>query len=71
MSLGIPILFILIVLFLVLLPFYVDPLVIGMAVLITLIGVPVYLIGVVWKTKPTWFLKIMGEWVRILSYGDE
>ncbi len=31
----------------VLLPFYVDPLVIGMAVLITVAGVPVYVIGVV------------------------
>jgi hypothetical protein len=40
-SLIIPSLFILIVLFLVLLPFYVDPLVIGMALLITVCGVPV------------------------------
>jgi hypothetical protein len=46
-SLIIPSLFILIVLFLVLLPFYVDPLVIGMALLITVCGVPVRIVNTV------------------------
>jgi L-type amino acid transporter 5 len=45
---------------LVLLPFYVDPLVIGMAVLITVAGVPVYVVGVVWKSKPAWLVKMFG-----------
>ncbi len=60
-SLGIPITFIIIVAFLVLLPFYVDPVVIGMALLITAAGIPVYLVGVVWKNKPTWLIKIFGD----------
>jgi L-type amino acid transporter 5 len=60
-SLGIPITFIIIVAFLVLLPFYVDPVVIGMALLITAAGIPVYLVGVVWKNKPNWLIKIFGD----------
>jgi hypothetical protein len=35
-----------------------------MAVLITSFGFPVYAIGVVWKTKPQWLLKIMGEFLE-------
>jgi hypothetical protein len=34
-----------------------------MAVLITSFGFPVYAVGVVWKTKPQWLLKIMGEFL--------
>lgn len=60
-SLIIPIMFIFIVSFLVLLPFYVDPIVIGMALLITALGVPVYLVGVVWTNKPRWLISIMGK----------
>ena len=60
-SLGIPIAFLLICSFLVFMPFYVEPLVVGMAVLITAIGVPVYLVGVWWRRKPEWLIRVMGK----------
>jgi hypothetical protein len=43
-------------------------LVIGMAVLITVAGVPVYVVGVVWKSKPAWLVKMFG--MVILFYQD-
>ena len=48
----IPIAFFVICSFLVLMPFYVEPVVIGMGLLITVLGIPVYLVGVMWKNKP-------------------
>lgn len=54
-SLGIPILFLLICTFLVFLPLYVRPLEVGMGLLITACGVPVYLVCIRWRDKPSWF----------------
>merc|ERR1712223_977162 len=51
-TIVIPIAFFVICSFLVLLPFYVEPLVIGNGLLVTAIGIPVYLVGVYWKNKP-------------------
>lgn len=50
----IPIVFVILCLFLVIVPCYVAPLEVGMGLLITLIGVPFYYVGVVWKNKPIW-----------------
>jgi len=55
----IPIAFFVICSFLVLLPFYVEPLVIGNGLLVTAIGVPVYFVGVYWKNKPKIVKQIM------------
>ncbi|PSN56949.1 Large neutral amino acids transporter small subunit 2 [Blattella germanica] len=56
-SLWVPILFLLICLFLVVVLCYTRPFEVGMGVLITLTGFPVFWIGVIWKNKPEWFLK--------------
>ena len=56
----IPIAFFVICSFLVLMPFYVEPVVIGMGLLITVLGIPVYLLGVWWKNKPQFIHKTMG-----------
>ncbi|XP_049842264.1 Y+L amino acid transporter 2-like [Schistocerca gregaria] len=55
-ALWIPITFVLICAFLVFVPFYERPYEVGMGVLITVTGVPVYYMGVVWQDKPAWFL---------------
>ena len=59
--LGIPILFLLICTFLVFLPLYVRPVEVGMGLLITCTGVPVYFVGVYWKNKPDWFKSILAS----------
>ncbi|XP_011188010.1 Y+L amino acid transporter 2 [Zeugodacus cucurbitae] len=51
-SLWIPAVFVVICAFLVVVPVYVAPYEVGMGVLITVIGVPFYYVGVVWKNKP-------------------
>lgn len=60
-SLWIPILFVIICIFLVVLPIYEAPLEVGMGVLITLSGVPAYLYGVKWEQKPAWFNRLLGK----------
>jgi len=58
-SLGIPILFLLICTFLVFLPLYVRPVEVGMGLLITACGVPVYILCVWWRNKPQWFKNML------------
>merc|ERR1711909_220576 len=58
-SLGIPILFLLICTFLVFMPLYVRPVEVGMGLLITACGVPVYMLCVWWKKKPQWFKNLL------------
>jgi len=58
-TIGIPIVFLAICTFLVVMPIYVEPVQVGMGILITAIGVPVYFVGVYWRNKPNWFNKIM------------
>ncbi|KAK0082961.1 hypothetical protein PV325_009586 [Microctonus aethiopoides] len=55
--LWIPITFVGICAFLVVVPCYVRPYETGMGALITLSGVPTYFVGVTWKNKPKWFQK--------------
>ncbi|XP_046683807.1 Y+L amino acid transporter 2 [Homalodisca vitripennis] len=54
-SVWIPVFFIVICLFLVVVPIYYKPLEVAVAVAITLTGIPAYLIGVTWTNKPQWF----------------
>lgn len=58
--LWIPIMFVAICAFLVIVPCYERPYEVGMGLLITVSGVPAYFIGVVWRDKPLWFQKING-----------
>ena len=60
----IPIAFFIICSFLVLMPFYVEPVVIGMGLLITVLGIPVYLVGVMWKNKPKFVNNFMGNFFQ-------
>ncbi|EFN86936.1 Y+L amino acid transporter 2 isoform X1 [Harpegnathos saltator] len=59
--LWIPIVFVAVCAFLVLVPCYERPYEVGMGILITASGIPAYFIGVVWKDKPLWFQKINVE----------
>ncbi|XP_013108616.1 Y+L amino acid transporter 2 [Stomoxys calcitrans] len=55
-ALWIPVVFVLICAFLVVVPIYVAPYEVGMGVLITVVGIPFYYVGVVWQSKPKWLL---------------
>ncbi|XP_063989482.1 large neutral amino acids transporter small subunit 1 [Diachasmimorpha longicaudata] len=54
-ALWIPITFVSICAFLVLVPCYVRPREVIMGTVITLSGIPAYFVGIVWKNKPDWF----------------
>lgn len=56
-SLWIPIVFVVVCAFLVIVPCYERPFEVGMGLLITLTGIPAYLVGVCWKKKPMSFQK--------------
>lgn len=57
-SLWVPITFVIICAFLIIVPCYVAPIEVGMGVAITLLGVPFYYICVMWRNKPQGFLDI-------------
>ncbi|KAH0950739.1 hypothetical protein HN011_002371 [Eciton burchellii] len=56
--LWIPILFVLLCAFLVIVPCYSRPFEVIMGLLITMSGIPAYFFGVAWKKKPIWFQRI-------------
>lgn len=56
-----PLLFFIICLFLVLLPFYVSPFETGIGIIITLTGIPVYLLTVSWQSKPKAYNCFIGK----------
>ncbi|XP_076382234.1 solute carrier family 7 member genderblind [Megalopta genalis] len=58
MPLWIPITFVAICAFLVIVPCYERPYEVGIGTLITLSGIPAYFAGVKWRNKPVWFQKI-------------
>ncbi|CAH0395570.1 unnamed protein product [Bemisia tabaci] len=66
-SIWIPILFVILCLFLVVLPFFDSPLVVGVGSLITLSGVPVYYFGVVWQPKPKWFRSALDKTTYVVQ----
>lgn len=57
----VPIVFVIICAFLIIVPIYVAPYEVGMGVLITVIGIPFYYVGVVWKSKPQWLLDLTSK----------
>lgn len=61
LPLIIPITFFLISAFLMVVPFYVAPYEVGMGILITVAGIPVYWFGVLWKDKPKFVQKSIGK----------
>lgn len=63
-SLIIPIMFVIICAFLVIVPCYVAPYEVGMGILITVTGIPCYLVGVKWQKKPEWFLKALRKFQK-------
>jgi len=56
--LWIPIIFVLLCAFLVIVPCYSRPFEVIMGLLITISGIPAYFFGVAWKKKPIWFQRI-------------
>ncbi|KAL8589332.1 hypothetical protein ACOMHN_052335 [Nucella lapillus] len=63
--LVIPVVFLVVVVFLLVMPLYASPRDTGMGVLITLTGIPVYLVGVLWTSKPTVFQKFIVSATRL------
>ncbi|KAK7080747.1 Y+L amino acid transporter 2, partial [Halocaridina rubra] len=47
--------------YLVVVPMITEPISTGMGILMTLSGIPVYLVGVMWKKKPNWVNALQGE----------
>lgn len=60
----IPIIFLLVCMFLVILPFYVSPLETGVGIAITLTGIPVYYISIYWKNKPLFLTDLCDKITR-------
>ncbi|CAG0891611.1 unnamed protein product [Cyprideis torosa] len=64
-NLLIPITFLVICFFLVVLPIYVRPMEVGVGILITASGIPAYLVGIHWKSKPLWLQRFS---VRLTNF---
>lgn len=57
----VPIIFVIICAFLIIVPCYVAPYEVGMGVLITIIGIPFYYAGIIWQNKPVWLQNSIGR----------
>ena len=68
-NIAIPITFALACVFLLVAPLFAAPADTGMGCLITLTGIPVYLVGVAWKKKPKSFEKFVGELYNCRLYS--
>ena len=60
-NLLLPIIFFLLCGFLVIMPLFSTPELVGVAMLIIFSGVPVYLIFISWKSKPLWLRRIISK----------
>ncbi len=60
-NLVFPVLFMLVNLFLLVVPIYTSPADTGVGLLICLSAVPVYWVGICWENKPRQFVRIFGE----------
>ena len=68
-NLAIPLIFLAVVLFLLIMPLYAAPTDTGMGLLCVLTGIPVYLICVKWKNKPRVFEQYVSEYASSLFVG--
>ncbi|XP_046676222.1 Y+L amino acid transporter 2 [Homalodisca vitripennis] len=66
-NLAIPILFLICVAFLVIVPSITQPFNTLIAVIIILSGIPVYYVGIKWKTKPKWFTDFHEKFTRAVQ----
>jgi len=57
-----PICFLVVCIFLVVLPIIDDPKLVGVDMAIIAAGVPVYFFFIYWKSKPLWLKKIIHSW---------
>lgn len=64
----VPIVFVIICIFLIILPCWESPYEVGMGTLITISGIPAYYLGVCWKNKPREFNKFMGTFHNIMLF---
>jgi len=64
-----PIIFFIICLFLVTLPFYVSPWEVGIGLGLIISGIPVYLIFIYWKDKPRWLIRTSGKLSIIVAHS--
>ena len=65
MNLILPIGFLIVCLFLVVLPIFETPQLVGVDVALLVAGIPVYLFFIKWKSKPRWLKKIFREFISI------
>lgn len=62
---GVPIIFVMLCFFLIIMPCVEAPYEVGMGVLITLSGIPAYYLGVCWTHKPLWFQNTMRKITKV------
>ncbi len=62
-NIAIPVTFMIVVVFLLIVPLYAAPYDTGMGLLCVVSGIPVYIIGVAWKNKPKVFNDYMGMYI--------
>lgn len=61
----VPIIFVFICIFLIIVPCFTVPIEVGMGCLITVSGIPVYLICIAWKNKPIWFQNLVTNFTHL------
>lgn len=66
-NIFVPIIFVCICVFLIIVPCYVVPKEVGMGCLITISGVPVYLVCIAWKNKPLWFQNAINKFTFLVQ----
>lgn len=64
LPLFVPIIFVVVCALLIVVPCYVAPYEVFMGVIITVAGIPVYYMGVVWQDKPKWFQESISKFIQ-------
>ena len=66
-NIVLPVLYLLICAFLVVLPLSTTPRLVGVAMVIICAGIPVYIVCIYWKGKPRWIRKLTREYYNTIS----